>query len=105
MPGGGSPANKALPDSGASPHPETIAITQGQLPHRTESPPIAPNAEYFTPVTTVADCDDDIHIVQFWTACPQRSSLRGDAANSAGAPASPRFAPWPPERHTGPTMR
>jgi hypothetical protein len=40
MPGGGSPANKALPDSGASPHPETIAITQGQLPHRTESPPI-----------------------------------------------------------------
>ncbi len=24
-------------------------------------------------------CDDGMHIVQFWTECPQRSSLRGDA--------------------------
>ena len=34
MPGSGSPASKALPDTGASPPPETIAITQGQLPDR-----------------------------------------------------------------------
>jgi len=40
MPGSGSPANKALPDTGASPYPETIAITQRQLPHRAESLPI-----------------------------------------------------------------
>ena len=24
----------------------------------------------FTPATTVADCDDGVHIVQFWTRMP-----------------------------------
>jgi hypothetical protein len=53
---------------------------------------------------TVAGCDDGIHIVQFWTASPERSSLHGDAANSAGVLGWLRFGPWPPERHTGTTM-
>jgi hypothetical protein len=44
------------------------------------------NRRIFTPATTVAYSDDGIHIVQFWNACPQRPSMRGDAADSAGAP-------------------
>jgi hypothetical protein len=36
----------------------------------------------FTPPRRSAGCGDGIHIVQFWAVCPQRSSLRGDAANS-----------------------
>ena len=31
---------------GADPQTETMAITQGHLPHNAESPPAAPNAEY-----------------------------------------------------------
>ena len=31
---------------GADPQTETMAITQGQLPHNAESPPVAPIAEY-----------------------------------------------------------
>jgi len=42
---------------------------------------------------TVADCEDGIHIVQFWAASPQRGSLCGDAANSAGVLGWLRFAP------------
>ncbi len=49
-------------------------------------------AEYLRPPRRSAGCDDGIHIVQFWTACPQRSSLRADAVNSAGAPGWPRSA-------------
>jgi hypothetical protein len=43
-----------------------------------------PSAEYSRPPRRSADRDDGIHIVQFWAACPQRSSLRGDAAVSVG---------------------
>jgi hypothetical protein len=42
MPGSGNPANKALPDARRQSQIETIAITQGQLPHRAQSPPAAP---------------------------------------------------------------
>jgi len=38
VPGGGSPANQALPDARRRPQTETKAITQGHLPHNTESP-------------------------------------------------------------------
>jgi hypothetical protein len=43
VPGGGSPANMALPDAQRRPQTETMAITQGQVPHNAESPPVAPN--------------------------------------------------------------
>jgi site-specific recombinase XerD len=49
--------------------------------------------DYSRPPRRSADCGGGIHIVRFWAACPQRSSLRGDAANSAGSPGWRRSAP------------
>jgi len=43
-------------------------------------------------VSSLETCDLVSH-VQFWAACPQRSSLRSDAADSAGVPGRPRSAP------------
>jgi hypothetical protein len=42
-------------------------------------------AEYSRPPRRSAGCDAGIHIVQFWAAYPQRSSLRGDAIRQAAA--------------------
>ena len=62
------------------------------------APPTLP-AEYSRPRRRSANRDDGSHIVQYWAACPQRSSLRGDAANSAGAPGWRRSARRQRDRH------
>lgn len=83
-----------LPGKGGKPF-ATHSHPHGEIP---ESGRAASLAEYSRPPRRSADSDDDIHIVQFWAACPQRSSC-GDAVNSADDNLGGRVPFWPPEGH------
>jgi hypothetical protein len=75
-----APRTMRCPMPGGGPQTETMAITQGQLPHNAESPPVAPIDAEYGRLTTMPSREDDAH----------RSADSGRPYHPAGWPSKPR---------------
>jgi hypothetical protein len=76
-PAAAAPRTRRRRIPGASPQTETIAITQGQLPHSAESPPVAPIADYFAAARFISRVDSSTQIIVFGAAETAMPASRG----------------------------